>query len=201
MTATLPPDRLRDLRDNVLRYVYDHGAGNPFFATDGKSVAKDLDIAPHEMNAVAMLLHSQGLFESRGPVGSISLNDRGQAEAERLGPAVRFREPIEPNPVVINANYSVVQVAGHNSHQSATYNLDQSKLIALLDQIEAEIPKLNLTSAEKEEAKGLVEAGKQGAASRLGAAGMRAIGGSLSSLLTSAGSELGKRLVALLGIG
>jgi hypothetical protein len=103
-------------------------------------------------------------------------------------------------PIHIHTSYSVVQVAGAHSSQSAQLTLNHSKVIQILNEIERELPKLKLAPGEREEANGLV-ASLRKALRDLPGAGARAIGGALAAILTSAGSELGKRLLDSMGLG
>lgn len=201
MKQEIPPQRLRELRDMTIRFAYDNGAARPYFFVTEDELSKGIGISGEELSKVAMLMMNQGLIAKYAPVGTIGLSDLGQAEAERLGPAVLMREPSPSGTVVVNASYSVVQIAGHNSTLTANYSLKHSEIASVLEEIEQELPRLSLSPAAVNEAKGLIDDCRKGIVGKMGSAGLRAMGASLSSLLTSGGSELGKRLIGLLGIG
>jgi hypothetical protein len=157
-----------------------------------------LGITKAEIGAVANLIQHQGHLQSC-PAGSIGLSASGQAEAERLGVLVPMADPPAPSTIYINANYSVVQVAGAHSNQFGTVTVDRSQIQQLLSQIECDLPSLNLAPAARDEAAGLVASLKT-QASNLPAAAGRAIAGALSSLLKAGGSDLGHALMKHFGI-
>jgi hypothetical protein len=195
--------RLRRVRDAILRYAYERGAGMPYFSVDYHKLQADLGITSEEFSSATMLMMNQGLLpgSGQGIVGTLGLSERGQAEAESLGPDVLLREPTSSQTVHINAAYSVVQVAGAGSTLTASLQVDQSSIEAVLKQIEAELPKLPINPATREQAEGLVASLRQGLAAKIGHAGLRAIGAALTGILSGAGSALGKGLAGLLGIG
>jgi len=78
------PRRLREIRDQILRYVYAHGAGQPAWSVPGDQVRRALRITRDETTAASMLMYEQGLIAHNSPVGSIGLSAAGQSEAERL---------------------------------------------------------------------------------------------------------------------
>lgn len=201
MTASkMTPERRRELRDLVLLYVYENGSDMPYWSVPGEQIQKALSISRQELSDVGMMLHNQGLIATPGIAGSIGLNEAGQAEAEALRPRVLMRDPPpSSNPVTINAHYSVVQVAGSHSSQTAHYSVDQSRAMQLLDQIERSIPDLDLEPAEKEEAKGLAASLRRGLKD-LPAAGQRAMAGVLVELIKKGGSELGESLMQVFGL-
>lgn len=195
--------RLRELRDAVLRYIYKNGATNPYFSVDEDDLQRDLNITRPELSAVWMVLHNQDLLPGRGEGigGMIGLSERGQAEAERLGPEVLMREqPSDKQTIHINAAYSVVQIAGHGSTQTANLQVEKPAIEDLLTRIEAELEVLKIDTPTKDQAAGLVASLRQGVAAKLGDAGLRAMGAALSGILNGAGSSLGKSLAKLLGI-
>lgn len=195
---TVSADRLRKVRDQILVYVYENGAGSPNFDVSGKHVQHALNLTSDEMSEAVLLMHTQG-FLAQGQVGSIGLSEYGQAEAERLGPAVLMREPPAPSAIHVHANHSIVQVAGAGSTQHASLSMQNSELQAIFAEIERAIPTLGIPDADKEHAKGLLSSLRSGVGT-IADAGLKAIGASLGGVLTSAGSPLGKRLAELLGI-
>jgi hypothetical protein len=158
-----------------------------------------LNISRAEIGAVGMLLVNQGLTAHSVPMGSFGLNSSGQAEAERLGVLVPMTDPPAPSSIHINANYSVVQIAGSNSSQSGTLNANHSMIQQVLSEIERTLPSLNLEPAAREEAAGLLSTLKTQLHNLPGAAG-RAIAAALASLLKAGGSDLGHALIKHFGI-
>jgi hypothetical protein len=195
----IPPARLRQLRDLVIRHVYEHGAGKSGWGVPLWQVQKALSISRSELQAVTMVMIEQGLLSKRGSIGDIGLSSEGQDEAARLGGGVPMREQ-PPSPIVIHANYSVVQVAGANSTQSAQLVVDQSRLTNVLEQIEKEIPNLNLEPGEREEAHGLLTSLRKVISDKLPEAATRAIGAALASVIMTGGSKLGQVLLDVLNI-
>lgn len=82
--AQISPERLRTLRDHVLKFVYENGVSRPAWSVPIDDIQLGLNITRTEVGAVGNLLQHQGLLQSC-PFGSIGLNHSGQAEAERLG--------------------------------------------------------------------------------------------------------------------
>lgn len=193
--------RLREVRDAIIRYVYDNGAGIPYFSVEEGKISAALGLTKEELSAAFYLMLTQGIIAERGLGGTIGLSDYGQAEAERLGPAIPMREPTTSQSVHINAAYSIVQVGGSGSTQTANLTVDNAALADLLRRISTDIERLNLDSPTREHAKSLVSSLQQGLAAKIGQAGLKAIGASLASILTGAGSTLGAALANLLGIG
>ena len=193
--------RLKQVRDLVIRYIYDNAADRHFVVPEGE-IAPAIGADREEVVAAVRLMYSQGMLDGNpfAYIGSCGLGERGQLEAERLGPLVSLREPEAPQSITVHANYSTVQIAGANSSQSATNTIQQNDLSGLLSQIEASIPSLEVGEAVKQEAKGLLDALKSGMAGKLADAGMRAIGAALASILVAAGSPLGQSLQQALGI-
>nr|WP_325265576.1 hypothetical protein [uncultured Rhizobium sp.] len=197
--SELSPKELKSLRDRVLLYVYENGAANYGYSMPADNICRDLDVGAHELRQVIMMLINQGML-SKSELQSLGINSHGQREAERLKPAFLMTSGTDQSGVTINANYSTVQLAGANSSQSASLNIEQSVLHQLLFEIEREIPTLDLTPAKADEARGLLEALKAAVGAKMADAGVRAIGASLSSILVTSGSALGQRLLELLGI-
>lgn len=192
------PLRLREIRDLVLAYVYQHGAGKPYFSVEDDRIRRDLSLSREEFQAVSVLMHSQSLSHVAF-VGSMGLSVRGQDEAEALGPEVLMRSRAPATTVHINASYSVVQVGAAGSSQSASLSVQHSHLVGLLADIERALPALSMDDATREEAKGLVASMRKGIGT-IGEAGLKAIGAALGSTLVQSGSDLGHRLLKLLGI-
>ncbi|MBS7542533.1 hypothetical protein [Ancylobacter oerskovii] len=197
MSNQISPQRLREVRDQILRYVYEHGAGHPSWDVETYKIKTAIGATADEFERATMLIYEQGLMGG-GQIGSIGLNQRGQMEAERLGVAVPMRDP-DLSGLTIHANYSVVQVAGANSSQNAALQVGITDLARILSEIEVILPSLPLTKEERAEATDLTSTLKSGANTLKGGA-LRAIGGALSSILTGAGSGLGKTLAEAIGI-
>lgn len=192
----ISPARLRAVRDQVLKFVYESGASRPAWSVPDGDVVRGLGITRSEYGAAANLLLEQRHL-SICPVGSIGLSASGQSEAEHLGVLVPMADPPAPSAISIHANYSVVQIAGPNSHQSG--NVGHTESHQLLNQIERALPSLNLEPATREEASGLLAALKNQLSNLTTAAG-RPIAGALASLLTAGGSDLGHALMKHFGI-
>jgi hypothetical protein len=195
----IPAARLRQLRDQVIRYVYEHGAGKWGWGVPIDQVERALGITGTELRTVSMLLREQGLLPNHGSLTNIGLNQEGQEEAARLG-SLPMHEPSQPA-TIIHANYSIVQVAGAHSSQTANLSIDQSQITTLLDQIERELPQLELETGKRDEAIGILGALREALLHKLPAAGVRVLAAGLSGIITEAGSELGKRLLEALGMG
>jgi hypothetical protein len=192
--------RLKEMRDKVIRYVYEHGAGNWKWGVDRDQVKQALGITEHELRNVYMLMIEQHLVPEGGSISDIGLSERGQEEAVRLGTSTAMHEP-SPAPITINANYSIVQVAGANSTQSAQLSIDQSKVSHVIDQIEKELPSLNLQPVERAEASDLLTSLRKLITEKLPGAAARAVGAALAAIITAGGSKLGEILLSLLHIG
>lgn len=192
--------RLRQVRDLVIRYIYENAADRHFVVPEDE-VAPAISATRQEVDAAIRLMHSQGMFgNSFTYIGSYGLSERGQIEAERLDTLIPLREPEAPHSITVNATYSIVQVAGRGSSQSAAFQIDQSRIESVLHEIEQKLPTLPLEESKREQANGLVTALRNGIAAKIGLAGLQAIGGALSSLLASVGSKLGERLGESLNI-
>ena len=191
--------RLKDMRDRVIRYVYEHGAGNWKWGVNRDQVTQALGITKHELLKIHMIMIEQGLVSEGGSISDIGLSERGQEEAVRLGTSTAMHEP-SPAPITIHANYSIVQVAEANSTQSAQLSIDQSRVSQVLDQIDKELPSLNLQPAERSEASALLGSLRKLITEKLSSAAVRAIGAALAAIITAGGSALGQALLDLLHI-
>lgn len=161
--AQVSTQRLRQLRDMTLRYLYENAATSIGFNMPMQEVATALGMSQEELQAVSVVFFNQGLSGGRGQtINGFNLSSYGQQEAERVGPAVLLRDPPSPAHVTIHANYSVVQVGGANSTQTATLSLDSAPIEATLRQIEEELRRLNIPEAAKAEAAGLIAAVREG---------------------------------------
>ena len=196
----ISPGRLKQLRDQVILYVYEHGAGNSGWGVNGDEVKHALKINDHEIQKVVMLMMEQGMLPTRGKITDIGLSERGQQEAIRLGSGIAMQEPTAPSQTVIHANYSIVQVAGANSSQNAQLSIDQSKFIQVIDEIEKELPSLNLQPLERTEAGDLLASLQKMITEKLPSAAVRATGAALAAIITAGGSKLGGVLMDLLHI-
>jgi hypothetical protein len=186
---------IRDIRDQIIRYVYENGAGEWEFAVDAAQVQSELGVSDDEFQKACMLLATQDLLG--GYIGAIGLNEAGQREAEAIGPTTSFRAEARPQSVTVNAQYSVVQIAGSGSTQTGAVHIDRGALQALIDEVTRELPKLDMSEAARAEASDLAEALKNTEGMR--PAAVRATAAALSGILTAAGSALGKRILELLG--
>lgn len=181
-------------RDRVLRYIYENCADSPFFGMDIDEVAKALGLTyPEEMGAVHSLLYNQGLLNERCPYGSMALNIAGQAEAERLGPAVLMRDP-PPSPAVQhihigNATNSNVLIAGAHSHQHATNTVTQ--LHQILNEIERCLATAPIGEPQRTEAADLIAALR----GPIKGAIAKAAGTALSNIVSPISADLGKQLL------
>jgi hypothetical protein len=191
---------LKTMRDSVIRYVYEHGAGKYAWGVKRDQVKQALGITEHELRQVFMLMREQGLTPDYGPINDVGLSHRGQEEAVCLGTATAMHEPA-PSPITIEAHYSIVQVAGANSTQSAQLSIDQSKVSQVIDQIERELPSLNLQKAERSEAAELLTHLRKLIAENVLGAATRAIGAALAAIIKAGGSKLGEVLLDHLHIG
>jgi hypothetical protein len=189
---------LRAARDRVISYIYENGTSNYGWSMPIDDIVANAGVDKFELREVVGVLVNQG-FMSKSTMDSIGLNQRGQAEAERLGPAVPMRASAATG-LHIDARYSIVQVAGANSTQNATQSFDASAVTQLLSEIEQELPTLDLAPAVRGEAEGLLGSLKESAKKGASDAVARAVGGALGAILTAAGSPLGKSLLMLLGI-
>ncbi|KQS75468.1 hypothetical protein ASG32_27275 [Methylobacterium sp. Leaf361] len=185
---------LRRARDAVLLYVYHHGMSRPACCVPQDQVANGCGLTMEQLGQVAGLLSNQGLFNTRGQIGSVCLNEEGQREAERLGPLVPMRDPPAPTSVHVGANYGIVQVGGVGSSQVASQTLDQSQITLLLNRIEQEIPSLNLAPAEKDEAQGILTTLRKVVSEEGAKAGGRLLAAGLVDLLKRGGSALWEQL-------
>jgi hypothetical protein len=189
---------LRAARDRVISYIYENGAANYGYSMPTKDIVENTGVDQFQLREVVGLLINQGLM-SASEMQSIGLNSNGQLEAERLGPKTPMRA-VEPNSFHIDARYSIVQIAGSNSTQNANLRLDAAAAKELLDTIEGTLATLNLEPVVLQEANGLLASLQESALKGAGDAVSRAVAGALGSILTAAGSPLGKGLLAMFGI-
>jgi hypothetical protein len=192
--------RLRILRDSVIRYVYEHGAGKYAWGVKRDQVKQVLGITEHELRHVFMLMREQGLTPDYGPINDVGLNQRGQEEAVRLGTTTAMHESAQPS-ITIQAHYSIVQIAGPNSTQNAQLSIDQSKVSQLIDEIERELPSLSLQKAERSEAAELLTHLRKLVTEKVLDAATRAIAATLAAIIKAGGSKLGEILLDHLHIG
>lgn len=85
----IDPQRLKDLRDKVLLYVYEHGAGEWGWCVKREEVKRALGIDEDELRNVHILMINQGLHGDNGLISDVCLSEKGQEEAVRLGAATR----------------------------------------------------------------------------------------------------------------
>lgn len=194
--------RLRQLRDHAILYVYEHGAGHPAWAVGEKEVQQAIGASKEEFSRVAMMLWESGLSGPGGPIGMISLNASGRAEAERLGPITSWSEASRPPspPVIVSntATGAVVQInTGSGSRQNITVSgadagrLDE--LAAIMRQVEAaRLP----AEALAEVRDGLASLQDAIAANR--PAILPALASAVAATLKSAGGAVGAGLAAKL---
>lgn len=194
----LSGSELRAARDRVISYIYENGAANYGYSMKVDDIVANAGVSNAELRDVVGLLINQDLMSS-SELQSVGLNEKGQAEAERLGPSVPMRAAHNAG-LHIDARYSIVQIAGDNSTQSANQTIDASKMTQLLSQIEDALPSLSIEPAARQEAAGLLDSLKASASKGVADAVTRAVAGSLSAILDAAGSPLGKSLLMLLGI-
>ncbi|WP_166299784.1 hypothetical protein [Bradyrhizobium sp. 2S1] len=103
----IDPKRLKTVRDNVIRYVYEHGAGQYAWGVKRDQVKSALGITEHDLRQAYMVMREQGFTPDYGPIDVIGLNQRGQEEAVRLGTATAMHEPATPSQIIIDAHYCV----------------------------------------------------------------------------------------------
>ncbi|MGC0052703.1 hypothetical protein ACNSPG_06505 [Brucella pituitosa] len=197
-TTSLSASKLNELKNKAILYTYEHGAGSMNFQVPADDVMKHLGVSGPVWRQVTALLMAQGFWHPKTFMSNVGLSDKGQQEAERLGPLTRLIQPAVPSQNVIDARYSIVQIAGDNSTQSAQQTIDQSALTQILNDIDQELERVPIDPTQKKEAQGLVAALRGYAGKAFDAAG-RAISGVLASILTAAGSELGQSLLKLIG--
>lgn len=196
---TYDPARLLETRNRVIRHLYGNAPHQRDFSMKTEDLMLALGISKSEMNDVITLMTNQGLFAAPG-LKDVGLSQRGQEEAEKLNPPVPLREPQPSSGITINASYSVVQVAGSHSEQSATLQVNRDQVEQILDDIRQELPSLSLPQESKDEASGLIQSLRDNTAAGLKEAGIRAIGGALLSLLKQGGSSCWHRLAEVLNI-
>jgi hypothetical protein len=188
-------EQLKTLRDNVIRYVYKHGAGKYAWGVKRDQVKLALGITEHELSQAYMVMREQGLIPvDYGRIGEVGLNQRGQEEAVRLG-TTAMHEPATPSQIIVDAQYSIVQIAGANSTQSAQLTVDQSKVSQVIAEIERELPTLDLQKVQRSEATELLAHLKKLVAEKVIGAAARAIGAALAAIIKAGGSKLGEVLL------
>jgi len=198
----IDPEQLKTLRDNVIRYIYKHGAGKYAWGVKRDQVKRALGITEHELSQACMVMREQGLIPlDYGRINEVGLNQQGQEEAVRLGAVTAMHEPATPSQITIEARYSIVQVAGANSTQSAQLIIDQSKISQVIAEIERELPTLNLQNVQRSEATDLLAHLKKLIAENVIGAATRAIGAALAAIIKAGGSKLGEVLLDHLHIG
>jgi hypothetical protein len=178
-----PP--LTELKRKTIHYLYEHGMHQPKRRVLIDDLRQAIGIESSEYKPLFLLLFNSGLVGTTGPV-HISDRCRVQAAENATSPGV-----------VIHANYSVVQVAGADSVQTAHAVIKE--VTGILNEIEQQIPKLNIPPETKTHASALLNGLRQGIGT-LSNAVISAIAGSLAGILTQAGSDLGERLLTALGI-
>ena len=198
----IDPKRLKTVRDNVIRYVYEHGAGKYAWGVKRDQVKLAIGITEHELRQAYMVMREQGLIPvDYGRIDEVGLNQRGQEEAVRLGTATAMHEPATASQIIIDAHYSIVQIAGANSTQSAQLTVDQSKVSQVIAEIERELPTLDLQKVQRSEATELLADLKKLIAEKVIGAAARAIGAALAAIIKAGGSKLGEVLLDHLHIG
>lgn len=195
MPEQIPYDRLMELRNRVLIYVLERGAGRPKGYVPLAEMKQDLDLQTDEYKAVLINLHSTGFARTNARNDAMYLTDSGRSEAEKMQ---HGGEPASRS-IHVDARYSVVQIAGAGSTQTASLSIDQQRVLTVVEEIEQKLPDLPLSPAERDEATSLADALRK-AMRDLPAAGARAIGAALAAILTGAGSDLGQRLMEALQI-
>jgi len=80
---TVAADRLQELRQLLLLYLYERGAP-PDYAMRAAAIETDLNITRDEMRAVHMAILTEGLVAERARSGFIGLSQRGRIEAQAL---------------------------------------------------------------------------------------------------------------------
>jgi hypothetical protein len=120
MSRQIDPERLRELRDKALHYINSHGADKPKGQVPIIDLKAHLGTAEVEYKSLYLLLHNQRLAKTDGMNAHIGLTEHGRDEATRLD-----RPPSEHGLIIINANYSTVQLAGHGSNQTAHMTFDR----------------------------------------------------------------------------
>ena len=193
MSEQIQPERLRELRDKALRYISSNGADKPKGQVAISDLKVHLGTTDAEYKSLYLLLHNHGLAKTDGRDAYIWLTDTGRDEASKLD-----HPPSERGSISINASYSIVQVSGHGSNQTAHLTVDQ--ISEVLNEIERDAATLNMKAADRNYLSELI-ADLRGAIGKLSTAGIQAIGSAIAGMLDGVGSTLGKRLRDALGIG
>ena len=84
MTEQVDRQRLHELRNNALTYVYEHGAGQPKGLVRLTNLKTHLEITDREWRPLYLLLRQDGLADTDGRNERVYLTQNGRAEAEKL---------------------------------------------------------------------------------------------------------------------
>jgi hypothetical protein len=84
MTNKVDHQRLLELRDKALIYIYRHGAGQPKGMVPLTDLKAALNITAEEWIQLYLLFREEGLAETDGQNSHVYLKPPGRAEAERL---------------------------------------------------------------------------------------------------------------------
>lgn len=198
---------LRQLRDRVILYLYEKGAGTPQWFVPAENIVRDLGIAKHDIQSLIQLLMSQGFSDNRCPMGSVNLTLAGQQEAERLGPVTSWSEAHRPPPPPIHVSHvsggAVVQLnTGANSTQNLTVSKEDGERFAILEDVYRHLGDLNLARQDREAVEGSLEALKTSLVTNQRGS-LSALASSAAALLRHASTRvatgLADRLVAAFG--
>lgn len=188
-------NRLRELRDRALLYVYEQGAGNPNWQVDGREVEAAIGATPTEFDSVVMMLFNQGLMAQRCSVGSIGLSHAGQVEAERLRPSVRWSaEPPPPPPAAIHVHGhgNVVQTAGSHATQHATAAADAR--ISIINDVARQAEGLGLSGTSLVDLRDQLAALRETLQGQARPAAIKTLATAAAAILKSAGGAMGSAL-------
>jgi hypothetical protein len=168
----MPSQRLRALRDNAIRYVYEQGASQPNWDVPARQVQDAIGATKQDFDALVLMLHTQGML-AMGQMNHIGLSPKGQQEAERLDPITSWSEASRPPaPPIIVSNTEQGAVVQINTGANSTEVRDGLATLqsAITDQRPTIIPVL-----------------------------ASAVAGTLKSAGSSLGSGLATRLLSLFG--
>jgi hypothetical protein len=186
---------LHELRDKAINYIDLHGAGKIRGQVRMVDLRAHLGITGEEFTALYLLLHTEGLAKTDGRDEHVYLTERGRDVVQR---DKRSKEQV-PAPTIHASDHSIVQYAtGVNNSQTATLSASHVHIQSVLDEIEREIPKLPLDDTKRGEAKGLLSDLRKMLQAKVSAGVMIVLANTLSAVLTSAGSDLGQRLIEAL---
>ncbi len=79
----LPPERIAELRVQVLRFIYETGSP-PDHSVPAAKIETELGLSRDEMRAVHMAILTEGLVAERARMGHIGLSGPGQIKAKAL---------------------------------------------------------------------------------------------------------------------